>query len=48
MNSSSADQNSNMNSNVNSTANEFSFCGNCGTKLDKNTKFCPNCGKQNI
>lgn len=25
---------------------EFSFCGNCGTKLNKDTKFCPNCGKE--
>lgn len=27
---------------------EFSFCGNCGTKIVKGTKFCPNCGKQNL
>lgn len=22
------------------------FCSNCGTKLDNNTQFCPNCGQQ--
>lgn len=27
---------------------EHSFCKNCGTKLDKNIRFCPNCGKENI
>ena len=27
---------------------EFSFCGNCGTKIVKGTKFCPNCGKENL
>ncbi len=26
---------------------EFIFCGNCGTKLRKDAKFCPNCGKAN-
>lgn len=23
----------------------FSFCGNCGTKLDSSVKYCPNCGR---
>lgn len=25
---------------------EYSFCVNCGAKLDKNMKFCPSCGKE--
>lgn len=37
----------NINNNVQPHVQEFSFCGNCGTKLDKDAKFCPNCGKQN-
>lgn len=36
-------ENNNMNT---ATIQEFSFCGNCGTKLDSNVKFCPNCGQQ--
>ena len=41
-------QESNANTNVNSdVVQEFSFCGNCGTKLNKDVKFCPNCGKEN-
>lgn len=31
-----------------STVREFSFCGNCGTKLNKDVRFCPNCGKENL
>ena len=27
---------------------QFSFCGNCGTKLDSNVRFCPNCGKEKV
>ena len=23
----------------------MAFCGNCGTKIDDNAKFCPGCGK---
>ena len=25
---------------------DYSFCGNCGIKLNKDVKFCPNCGKE--
>lgn len=47
-------QSSNMmynenNQNVNTVQpQQFSFCGNCGTKLDYNVRFCPNCGKERI
>lgn len=34
--------------NNNVQAQPFSFCGNCGTKLENGIKFCPNCGKQNM
>ena len=27
---------------------KVNFCGNCGTKLNSDTKFCPNCGKENL
>lgn len=40
-NNSSSNQN-----NVNNNEYSNSFCGNCGTKLDKNTKFCHVCGKK--
>lgn len=33
---------------VNVQPQQFSFCGNCGTKLDSNVRFCPNCGKERI
>jgi predicted RNA-binding Zn-ribbon protein involved in translation (DUF1610 family) len=33
---------------VNAQPQQFSFCGNCGTKLDSNVRFCPNCGKEKI
>jgi hypothetical protein len=33
---------------VNTQPQQFSFCGNCGTKLDSNVRFCPNCGKERI
>ena len=23
----------------------MAFCGNCGTKIDDNAKFCPGCGQ---
>lgn len=40
--------NSNYYTNNNSSdsvdVSEYNFCGNCGTKLDKEAKFCPNCG----
>ena len=26
----------------------MSYCGKCGTKLDKNTKYCPSCGSEII
>lgn len=39
-------QNHTENNNMGSaTVQEFSFCGNCGTKLEGNVKFCPNCGQ---
>jgi len=25
-------------------SNDFKFCTNCGTKMDKSAKFCPECG----
>ena len=36
--------------NNNTSANKkgVNFCGNCGTKLNSDTKFCPNCGKENL
>lgn len=33
----------NEHGNNNTTSN---YCGNCGTKLDDEAKFCPNCGKE--
>lgn len=27
---------------------EVMFCGNCGTKLNQNDNFCPNCGKEKL
>lgn len=40
-----------FNNNMNTSANENnnfsgSYCVNCGTKLNENDKFCPNCGKE--
>ena len=32
---------------INNNYKNYSFCGNCGVKLENGTKFCPNCGKQN-
>lgn len=29
-----------------SQSEKSSFCGNCGFKLDNDSKFCPNCGKE--
>ena len=31
----------------NQDVQQFSFCGNCGTKLNKDVKFCPNCEREN-
>lgn len=33
---------------MNNNYQNNSFCGNCGTKLEKDIRFCPNCGKENI
>ena len=33
---------------TNTSEQEFSYCSNCGTKLNKNIRFCPNCGKEKI
>ena len=38
---------SSENGNLNNAQKDYSFCGNCGTKLDRDVKFCPNCGKEN-
>lgn len=40
--------NQTMDNNLENTQAQFSFCGNCGTKLDNNAIFCPNCGKKRI
>jgi RNA polymerase subunit RPABC4/transcription elongation factor Spt4 len=31
----------------NEVNNKFVYCNNCGTKIDVNTKFCPECGCKN-
>ena len=31
---------------VDSDNSEYSYCGNCGLKLDKDIKFCPKCGRE--
>lgn len=36
------------NDNPSVTEEKVCFCGNCGTKLNGNIKFCPNCGKENL
>ena len=33
---------------INNVNQAHSFCKICGTKLNKDIKFCPNCGKENI
>ena len=33
---------------INPNVEQFSFCGNCGTKLDSSIRFCPNCGKERV
>lgn len=33
---------------ANNPQQQYAFCGNCGTKLDSNVRFCPNCGKERI
>lgn len=30
----------------NNNSREYSFCGNCGMKLDKEVNFCPKCGHE--
>ncbi|MBQ2872863.1 MAG: zinc ribbon domain-containing protein [Bacilli bacterium] len=43
------DETSSTQQNITDThAQQFSFCGNCGTKLDNNVRFCPNCGKERV
>lgn len=32
----------------NNNLQEYSYCGDCGLKLDKDVKFCPNCGRKKI
>lgn len=45
----STESNNYNNQNIDSAQpQQFSFCGNCGTKLDSNVRFCPNCGKERI
>ena len=42
------DMNQQFNNDVsNANVQGFSFCGNCGTKLNEDVKFCPNCGREN-
>lgn len=43
-------QNSNVKDNIvnDEVSQEYSFCANCGTKVNKDVRFCPNCGKENI
>lgn len=40
---SSVDKNDVKSENVNK---KYMYCGECGTKLDNDVKFCPNCGKK--
>ena len=28
--------------------NQFNFCQNCGTKKDKEARFCPSCGASQV
>lgn len=37
---------SSLMSNFNTDRAAKSFCPNCGTQIDADTRFCPNCGKQ--
>ena len=39
--------NTTENVNTNNSYQNYSFCGNCGTKLENGARFCPNCGKEN-
>lgn len=32
--------------NDSSKSDEFSYCAKCGTKIEKNVKFCPKCGEE--
>lgn len=36
----------NISNNSDSTKQEFVFCGNCGTKLASESRFCSSCGKE--
>ena len=39
----------NSNDNVGSDIDnlqKYSYCGNCGLKLDNSARFCPNCGRK--
>ena len=41
------DSNKDVNCNTdNSDLQEYSYCGDCGMKLNKDVKFCPNCGRK--
>lgn len=40
--------NSQENSNTSVNEEKVSFCGNCGTKLNSDARFCPNCGKEKL
>lgn len=35
-----------VSSNNSNTSTDKVFCSNCGTAVDKGTKFCPNCGEK--
>ena len=41
-----SDNKNNKDGNINNTNREYSYCGNCGCKLDKDVNFCPNCGRE--
>ena len=36
----------NKDRNIDNTNREYSYCGNCGAKVSKDAKFCPECGKE--
>ena len=40
------DNNNDDDKNINNTDREYSYCGNCGLKLDNDVNFCPNCGRE--
>lgn len=39
-------ENDNLVNNNDSLNNTYSFCGNCGTKLEDDDRFCPVCGQE--